>query len=55
MKAKRENFIDCDYEEKLYRQANLARKVSYGYKGFTGSNETNPGIEGAVRHYEDNK
>lgn len=55
MKKIKEDFTDCDYEEKLYRQANLSRNVRYCHKGFTGNNETNPGIEGAIRHYEDNK
>ncbi len=55
MKAKRDNFNDCSHEEKLARQHNLKRKVSYGHQGHKGGNEPDPWGENAVRHYEDNK
>ncbi len=55
MKRHKENFSDCDYEEKLLRQNNLRRKVEYGHQGHKGNDEPNPWGENAVRHYEDNK
>ncbi len=54
-KRKKDDLSDLSYEDKLYVQNNLKRKVKYGHQGYKGDDEPSPWNENAVRHYEDNK